>query len=181
MNAEGVRIISWKELKAMSDQSVAQTKMTLVQLRDAMSTLTELWERADDELDEVLSTNYPFAKSFDELHLELVEWTDAVIERIDAIKASRKQKPTVDGKSTVIKNVVVDFLVEDETVDVIVTAEYVALHKNGQHLRSEDVQDFDTYNSMLCKLKGLGLAEPYARHVLKVINEHLAMYDMKLG
>lgn len=160
----------------MSDQSIAQTKATLVQLRDAISILTELWERADDELDEVLSTNYPFAKSFDELHLELVEWTDAVIERIDTIKTNRKQKPTVDGKSTVIKNVIV----EDETVDVIVTAEYVALHKNGQHWRSEDIQDFDTYDSMFRKLKSLGLANPYARHVIKVINEHLAMYDMKL-
>lgn len=158
----------------MNSKQYDDVSETLVKMRNNMSRLTELWDNADEDLDEALTEGYPFDKSFDELHSEVTDWVYEVIERIERLKAVKRcEEPVVTGQSTTI----VGASVEDMIVNIFVTAEFVELRKNGEYLRGEDIQTSDTRKSMHAKLRQLGMSSHLASHVINVINGHLAAYD----
>ena len=59
----------------------AEVKMVLRRMKQDFIELNELWQQTEwcDDVDDMLTENYPFMESFDELTVDVVKWINNIL------------------------------------------------------------------------------------------------------
>ena len=59
----------------------AEVKMVLKRMKQDFIELNELWQQTEwcDDVDDMLTENYPFMESFDELTVDVVKWINNIL------------------------------------------------------------------------------------------------------
>ena len=59
----------------------AEVKMVLRRMKQDFIELNDLWQQTEwcDDVDDMLTENYPFMESFDELTVDVVKWINNIL------------------------------------------------------------------------------------------------------